>query len=182
MRRLLGIFLIACTSHTSLFAVQERSTKIDRFYVEPPEVVSVVLAFQPDCGLEFTKALVLRGVEYGTAYAYQVRNRGSKPIRSYHVVALTSIGTGSEWGFESKNSESHLLSGSMKSNLNNLVEIVPLTDDLRAKRGVGGPLIGFVIFMVVSVVYSDGSKYDASVQYRALRRFFENDAGERWKK
>lgn len=182
MRRLVGFLLIACTSQASFIAAaQERSTQIERFYVEPPEVVSVVIGFQPDCGLEFTKALVLRGVESGVAYTYQVRNKGSKPIRSYRVAALTSIGTGSEWGFEGKDPDRYLLPGYTipTSDLNNLIEIVPLTDELRAKRGVREPLKGVVIFIVVRVDYSDGSKYDASAQYQALKRFFDRDFRER---
>lgn len=53
------------------------------------------------------------------------------------------------------------------------IEMVPLTDELRKKHRLHGSLIGIVVFLVVHVVYSDGTEYNGKVEYQALKEFFD---------
>jgi hypothetical protein len=174
MRFLVGLLLSTQIGLASAWPLQERQTQRDRFFLEPPETVLTVIASQPSCGLEFTKALVIHGVEGGGGYVFQVRNRGPKGVRSYQIATVTSSGVGADWSYRIKNSEAPFQTGEVRpKSLENLdFDLVPLTEELRNKHGLRGPLRGIVVFMVVKVTYVDGSEYNARAEYQALTEYF----------
>jgi len=149
-------------------------------FLEPRESIVRVVALQPDCPLEFVRALLLHGVEGGGFQIYQVRNRGTKPIRSYKIATVTSVGTSASWGDGKLPLQQLLFPGDLRAqriedwNIN----IVPLTDKMKVDFDVKGPLKGIVVFMVVRVELADGTTYTAEAEYEALQAFFEKNQSD----
>jgi hypothetical protein len=52
-------------------------------------------------------------------------------------------------------------------------EIVPLTDELRDKLNLRGPMQAVVVLMITRVEFADGAVYDAKPTYEALQTHFE---------
>lgn len=177
MRMLVGLLLMAQFSLASPSALQETRSHKERFFIEPSETVMTVIASQPDSGIEFTKALVIHGVDGGSGHIFQVRNRGPKPVRSYRIATITSAGTGAGWSYGIKDPDPLFMPGEVRprSLEGRDIEIVPLTDALREKYKLRGPLIGIVVFLVVEVVYADGTEYNGRPEHKALKEFFDKN-------
>jgi hypothetical protein len=158
----------------------QQPTKHERFrcFVEPSDIILTVIAYQPECPLVFVKALPIHGVDEGVAQIYQVHNRGTKPIRSFIVATVTSVGAGSRWGETGERQREVLMPGQMypRALEGNTLELVPLTEELRDRHKLRGPMKGIVTFMIVRVEFTDGSVYDAEPEYKALQTFYEEKA------
>lgn len=50
-------------------------------------------------------------------------------------------------------------------------EIVPLTDELRDKLKLKGPMRALVVFMIVHIEYADGTVYSAESTYKAFLKY-----------
>ena len=173
------IIIVACLIlmlALDAIAIQQ-SAKQERFrcFVEPSDIILTAIAYQPACPLEFVKALPIHGVDEGVAQIYQVRNRGAKPIRSFIVATVTSVGAGSRWGEKGEPLRKALMPGQMypKALEGDTLELVPLTEELRDRHKLRGLMKGVVTFMVVRVEFTDGSVYDAEAEYKALQTFYE---------
>jgi hypothetical protein len=177
MRLLLALLLAINFTFATPFSLQPRRAQRERFFIDPTETVLTVIASQPNCGIEFTKALVIHGVEGGSGHIFQVRNRGTKAVRSYRIATVTSVGTGADWSYRIKESDAPFMPGDVRpKSLETLgIDLVPLSDDLRKKYRLHGPLQGIVVFLVVHVVYADGTEYDGRAEYKALKGFFEKN-------
>jgi hypothetical protein len=175
MRLLVGFLLATQFSFASPSSLQETRTHKERFFIEPSETVITVIASQPNSGIEFTKTLVIHGVDGGSGHIFQVRNRGAKAVRSYKIATITSSGTGADWSYRIKESDTPFMPGEVRpKSVEDLdIEIVPLTDALREKHKLRGPLLGIVVFLVVQVVYADGTEYNGMSEYQALKEFFD---------
>jgi hypothetical protein len=149
-----------------------------RCFVEPSDIILTVIAYQPDCPLEFVKALPIHGVDGGVAQIYQVRNRGAKAIRSFVVCTVTSVGAGSRWGATGKPLREALMPSQLYPRLleGDTYQIVPLTEELRERHSLRGPMKGVVTFIVAHVEFTDGSAYDAEREYTALQTFYEEQS------
>lgn len=172
----LTITLLCLLSLPTVGAQDHKSPRKDRGFALPSEVVLPLVAHQPDCPLQFEKALVIRMIDGGGNYLYQVRNKGSKPIVSYIIAALTSAGTGDTWGSKTYRLDEPLLPNQTtpKSMENWGIEVVPLTVEMRQQYKIGKIMQGLVVFMVVRVELSDGSVYDADGTYKSLEEFFRD--------
>jgi hypothetical protein len=148
-----------------------------RCFVEPADIILTVVAYQPDSPLEFVQALPIHEVDSGVAQVFQVRNRSRKPIRSFIVATVTSVGGGSKWGIKERALLTLLKPGDVYPSTieGATIEIVPLTQELRNRHGLQGPMKGVVTFIIVRVESSDGSIYDAENVYDALKSFSENN-------
>jgi hypothetical protein len=147
-----------------------------RCFVEPADIILTVVAYQPDSPLEFVQALPIHEVDSGVAQVFQVRNRSRKPIRSFIVASVTSVGGGSMWGTKKRPVLTLLKPGDVyPSAIEGSIEIIPLTQELRDRHGLRGPMKGVVTFIIVRVEFSDGSIYDAENVYDALKSFSENN-------
>lgn len=176
MRSLVTIPLICLLLLHSVSGQVQQSPRKDRGFELPSEVVLPVVAHQPDCPLQLEKALVIRMIEGGGKYLFQVRNKGSKPIVSYMIAAITSAGTGDTWGSKTYRLDEPLLPNQTtpKSIENWGIEIVPLTLEMRQQYKIGKVMQGLVVFMVVRVELSDGSIYDADRTYKSLEEYFRD--------
>lgn len=139
-----------------------------RVVVIPPEVALPVVASQPDSPLQLEDVKLFKEVTGGgVAWSYKVRNKGTKPIRSYTVGAWTSLGTGSEIEQPLKGP---LLSGQAASSEGGgEPEVVELTERLRDELRLRGGMKTITVFVIVRVEYTDGSTYDNGSMYEALK-------------
>jgi hypothetical protein len=164
-----------CVCAASVFAWQQRSgQERPRLVIIPREIALPVIAHQPDCPLRFEDVLILGSVEGGGSPSFQVRNLGTRPIRAYEIVVLTSAGTA--WGqkFQAKTPAELMLPGQVAPQLPpSQSELIPLTNELRAKLNLQGNMKGIFVFMVVRIEFTDNSTYIDEPVYKALSSYFE---------
>jgi hypothetical protein len=142
----------------------------------PADHVLTTIANQPDCPLKFDKVamIVYVDAEGGGSDVYELRNHGSKAIRGYTVAVWTSIGTGNI--VEQKRvGTGPVLPGEIAPQpvRGREVEIVPITDALRDKLKLGGPMTAVSVFMILRVEFEDGSIYSDEPAFTALQQYFE---------
>lgn len=142
----------------------------------PPDHVLTTIANQPNCPLKFDKVamIVYVDAEGGGSDVYELRNHGSKAIRAYSAAVWDSIGTGNI--IEQK----MIRSGPVppgeiapQPGGRREVEIVPLTEDLRVKLKLGGPMTAVSVFMILRVEFEDGSVYSDEPAFATLQQYFE---------
>ena len=140
-----------------------------RFVVVPPEQVLMTVMSQPECPIQFEQVRFLASVEGGGASAsFVVHNNGPKPIREFTIGGPDWTMTWSE-----KFTKKLLMPGERAFEGKNDVEIVRLTDELRHKLELNGPMKAILVVMVIDVEYADGTTYDARPAYHALRKYSE---------
>jgi hypothetical protein len=142
----------------------------------PPDHVLTTIANQPNCPLKFDKAAMILYVdaEGGGSDVYELRNHGSKAIRAYTAAVWTSIGAGNI--VEQKIMRNGpVLPGEIAPQPGEVreVEIVPLTEDLRDKLKLRGPMTAVSVFIILRVEFEDGSVYSDERAFAALQEYFE---------
>lgn len=151
-----------------------------RYVVPPAENILLVVAAQPDSPIQFEDTqLIVSAVDSEWGLTGQVRNRGSKPIRHFTPVIWVSWGTGgtlggSEWSSGKATDKVFMPGQIIKQNCKG--EIVPLTDELRDKLKLRGPMQAVAVLMVERVVFDDGSIYSDEQTSTSLRKYFEKVA------
>lgn len=138
---------------------QESDSKEGRqFVVMPRDIGLPLVVVQPESPLEFVDTQLLLSVSSRLwVPSFRLRNCGTKPIPAFTVAAA---GTG-EWGWKADGPAKYLMPGQLMT-LNGDGrddEIVPLTEALRNKLGLRGPMKGIIALLVVSVEYGDGSHF-----------------------
>jgi hypothetical protein len=118
--------------------------------------------------------IVYVDAEGGGSDVYELRNHGSKAIRAYSVAVWTSTGTGDI--VEQK----MIRSGPVppgeiapQPGGRQEVEIIPMTEDLRDKVKLRGPMKAVSVFMILRVEFEDGSVYSDEPAFAALQQYFE---------
>jgi len=141
----------------------------------PAEQALLAVAYQPDSPLEFENPKLLQQIGGHWGQSFNVRNRGTKPIRAFDIG--TSAGSG--WGWKANDPSAFIVPGQRPGREEaDDDEIIPLTEQLRDQLKLRGPMKGVVILMVVRVEYADGSVYDAGQAFEAMQEFFLRvDAG-----
>jgi hypothetical protein len=142
--------------------------------IVPREIIFPVVAYQPECPLKLIPSKILAYLDGGGREILSCRNLGAQPIKSYTVAWRSSVGTGgklvadSEW--ITPGEEVSLLSEPRYT------KQVPLTDDLRKKLKLEGPMQAILVFMVVKVEFADGAIFQDENAYKALQDYFEKMA------
>jgi hypothetical protein len=179
MRYLITLSCAVALASTTLGQVPRRTDR-PQYVVAPPENILLSVASQPDCPLKIEAAKLLIAVEQKspTLYQYRLINRGNKPIHYFTVVAWHSNGAGGTLSgpapWDGRITKRVLQRGESVGSGSDEVEIVPLTNELRDKLNVRGPLRSLVVLLVDHVTFADGSTYDAEQASRSLREYFEN--------
>lgn len=150
-----------------------RNGEIPKCVVAPADQALVAVASQPDSPLVFenVKALACYG-RHGIT-SYQLRNRGTKPIKSFMIAGWSSEATGFKWGWGGATPEELVFPGQLVPIKEKPIDIVPLTDETRRELKLNGPLEGVMILMVVNVEFADGTSYSAESASKALETYFE---------
>ena len=187
MRRLIVALCLALVCGSYAVNAQQRPREKWRFVVVPPEIALVAIANQPGCPLQFENVRMIAHADGGGGSPdFQLRNRGSKPIRSLAYRWWTTLHTGGGWGWAGKSPGEVVMPGQLvpMGGEDDPDEIVPLTDELRDKLHLRSPLEGLAVLMILKVTYADGTTYDARPMYRALRAYsaklnaFEEDSDD----
>jgi len=178
MKRLTGIWCLLVCVACAANAQQDNGRK-QKYVLVPPEIGLATVASQPDCPLQFENVRLLAGVDGGGGPDFQLRNRGSKPIRSITYAWWTTEATGWGLGWPGKLTGEVIMPGQLmpEGEETGQYEIVPLTEELRDKLKLRGPMQAVVILMVVYVEFADGSVYNAKPTFKALRAYTNKLAG-----
>lgn len=153
----------------------------DRKYIIPPnDQYLLTVASQADCPIEVENAKLLFFIGPGSGWgaSYRLRNGGTKSlaIQSITLSMWTAMGVGSTWEELTQDAEKALLPGeviTIKED-DRKTKIVPLTDAIRDKMKLRGPLKAVVVLMVEQVKFSDGSFYSDKHTSEALESYFKN--------
>lgn len=173
MRYVINIFCFVFACSTALvYGQQANPQEKQEFVIVPSEQALVTVASQPDCPLQFEDARLLALTDGGETVTYYVRNRGAKPIRAFTVGTTSSI-----WEWPGKATGKLLMPGQRLPEETDAV--VPLTDALRDKLKLQGPMRSLTVLIVRRVEFADGSVYSGEKTFNALRTFL-NEIQRRW--
>lgn len=149
-----------------------------QFVAEPSENALLVIASQPDCPLSIENGRRFLNINKlsDVRYAYEIRNRGIKPISDFTMVAWTSFGTGGTLIPKWKFSKASLMPGEtiMSNGLSGDDAILPLTGALRERLKLHAPMKAIIVLMVEKVEFSDGSVFNDQKTSNSLLHYFEN--------
>lgn len=170
MRKFIMLLIVAaCSANLS---AQDNPTQAIRRYVEVPrEIIIQNIAVQPDCPVKLENVKYLVGTEGGGGTnSYKIRNAGTKPIIRVTVASSTgAINTYYNYG------KVLIMPGQLmpepKTNIKE--EIIPLTNELREKLKLKGPMRSFVILMIANVEFADGTKFDDEKTFNALETYIQ---------
>jgi len=145
-----------------------------QFVVMPRDVGLPVVVVQPESPLEFVETHLLVNVDTGLWIpSFRLRNRGTKPIRAFTIGFAGS----DERGWKADNANQYFMPGHILTlNDDESDEIVPLTESLRGRLRLSGPMKGIMVLLVVSVQYADGSGFQES-GYEALGEYLFSVSG-----
>jgi hypothetical protein len=141
----------------------------------PRTVILPVVVNQPGCPMRlehFSFVGLMEGSSGSPIYSFKYT--GIKPLKSYSIAWLTISGAGSVSSYRAKNAAEEI---QPNESINNYysdpgrVENVPLTDELRKKLKIDGPMQGLVILMIVRLDYADGTNYSDEATYRAFEEY-----------
>lgn len=168
MRWVLFSLLCACVMNTG-YSQESNSQERHRFVVIPSDQGLALIVPQPECPLKFEDTKLLANMKGVWIPEFKLRNQGTKPIRGFTVAAP---GNG-EWGWQAPDSLHYVMPGEIASlGEDSNDEIVPLTETLREKLNLRGPMKGFLALMVVQVEFADGSTFRER-GFDALKEYFE---------
>ena len=162
-------YVLACLA--CLYAFSAASSRQSEAKVEHRLAVVqgiLVIANQPESPLEFVDPKLMVDMRGLWRTDFKLRNRGKKPIRAYTVAA---IGV-NEWGWKASDSAHYVMPGQVVSLPREAGEVVPLTEDLRDRLKLRGPMKGILALVAVRVEYSDGTTFEEK-GYEAQKEYFE---------
>lgn len=169
MKHFIKILLLLC------ICAGGASAQVIWKYVEVPrEIFLPVIAVQPNCPVRFEDVHFVRLIDGGGVSSYRIRNIGKKPIRG--VTVASSNGTKNGYY---NNGNVLILPGKLMPEPVAICpecvkeEIVPLTDELREKLNLKGPLQGVLLLMIVEVKFTDGTEYKDEKTFKAMTEYFD---------
>jgi hypothetical protein len=152
----------------------QQSVPQRKYVVVPSKVMLLLTASQPDCPLKFEDAQLLISANKDGAWgaSYKLRNAGTKPIQNISVVMWTSDGSGGTLDSPRGNDKTPIMPGETVSG--GTEEVIPLTDELRAKLQLEEPMKAVVVLLVEKIKFADGSVYNNEGVSQALLGYFNN--------
>lgn len=169
------IFL--CGSEAVSQSQQGERVEKNRYVVVPREIILTTVVSQPDSPLQFENVKDLGRINgSGGGVCFQLRNRGSKPIRGVSFAVLsTSSGLWYSDGWSGKLTGEVVMPGQIVplSNGDKRDEVVPLTEELRDKLKIRGPMRAVILLMVTAVEFTDGTTYNDELTQKALETYLE---------
>lgn len=171
------LLLICLGAANGASALQDPAER--RFVIPPNDIYLLTVASQADCPIqvEDAKLLFFNGPGSSWSASYRLRAAGVKPIRinSITLSMWTALGVGATWQELVKDSEKSVIPGELipiKQEGPN-VEVLPLTNEIRDRMKLRGPMQAVVVLMVEQVKFSDGSVYSAETTSKALQSYFQ---------
>jgi hypothetical protein len=167
----LNVILFAVLVSATQVTGQETSQRKIPVVEIPREIGLITIAYQPECPLQFENAKFFAAVEGGGLTAYDLRNRGTKSVRTIAV----GDSTGNKWTWGVSGKHGPVTPGQLIPPWSDedWTETVPLTDELRKKLKLQPPMKGVLVLMVIRVEFTDGSVYDDEPVFSALTSYFQ---------
>lgn len=152
------VFIVLCVRGTT--AQNENNPQKPRYVIVPSENVLLVTASQSDCPIEIAESKLLNPVDGSrrAAFQYEIRNRGTKPIKFVSVWALNADATGGGPLSNGHSFDAPLMPGK-KILVGESSRMVDLTPELRQGLKLGGPMRVIVVLVVAKVGYADTSAF-----------------------
>ncbi len=174
MRSKIVILAAILLSTVSSTAQDQSSPKTPHYVIVPSESVLLVTASQPNCPIEIANGKLLNPVDGSrrAAFQYELRNRGTKPIKYVSVYTLDSAGTGGGPLYNGHVMDKPLMPGQKLLVGEQSLEIATLTPELRKQLRLAGPLRAIVVLMIERVEYTDGSVFSDKGTIKALGDYF----------
>lgn len=182
MRRVVFLCLMLVLASGAIKGQQSAQKEKRRYFIPPPENLLLAIASQPDCPLQFENVKPILSADDGALeVSYQVRNRGVKPVRSFTAAVWTSLGTGGTLSGSSGKTRDELIMPGQTADANCQNEIISVTDELRDKFKLRGPMKAVVVLVVESIKFADGTVYTGEPVSRAIQSYFDSlvDKSER---
>jgi hypothetical protein len=165
-----------CANSGAVGIPRDQQTKPVRHVAVPREVILPVIASQPDSPLQFEDVRYLAQTDGDNAgFCFRLRNRGGKPVRGVSFAAVSPGGGGWLDSWPRKVTSEVVMPGQVVplSNESEQEVVVRLTDEVRDKLKLRGPMKVVTVLMVVRVKFADGSVYEDESTYKALQTYFE---------
>lgn len=146
-----------------------------QFVVMPRDIGLPLVVVQPESPLEFVDTQLLFSVSSRLwVPSFRLRDCGTRPLRAFTVASAG----GGERGWKADSPAKYLMPGQIMA-LNGDGkddEIVPLTEELRNRLGLRGPMKGIIALVVVSAEYADGSHFQEG-GYEELTEYLDTVRG-----
>ncbi len=174
MKRIIKVCCLICICVTGILAQKaEQLPTIKRVEV-PREKILQVSVLRPDCPVRFEDVHFYTGIEpSGGINSYRLRNIGTKPIRSVEVYSTNGAGA----VYVNKETGVLMMPGQLMPEFVcddcRKDEVVPLTDNLRKKLDLEGPMGRIIFLIVVKVEFTDGTKYSDEKTLNSLTDYLE---------
>lgn len=176
-RCLLSVFVLSASTLCAASAQAQGDGK-SHFVPESRAKFLPVIVYQPSCPIEFLVTEMLRHEDGAVMANYKVRNISDKPIVEARIATIEFAGGGSLTEFKPSRSEDWLFPSASWP--------APMRKSDALKRQIHDPLVSqnsssiqpggianVRFFMIVSVVFSDGTKYSDEALYRSIREMCE---------
>lgn len=164
----------------------QRKVEDRKFVIAPKESFLLTVVAQPDCPIQIENAKLLFFIGPGSSWgaSYRLRNSGTKPLRiqSITLSMWTATGVGSTWQ-ELPQEEYNFISPSQVIKTKEdprKIEIIPLTDEIRDRLKLRGPLKAIVVLMIEQIKFLDGSVYSAESVSKDLQSYFSTIELQNW--
>jgi len=177
-RRIIFLCLVCLCVEGSVWAQQGSEKR--KFIVPPNDTYLLSVASQADCPIQIENAKLLFFIGPGSNWgaSYRFRNSGNKPLRIQSITLSMLTAQGVELTLEelTQDTQKVVSPGEVITIREDHpeIEIVPLTDEIRDKMKLRGPLHAVVVLMVAQVRFSDGSVYSDEHTSKALKAYFQN--------
>jgi hypothetical protein len=177
MYRRIALWCLVCFWVGGSVWAQQGSDEL-KFIIAPKDTYLLTIASQPDCPIQIENAKLLLAIGVGNwGASYRLRNAGTKALRVHSITLSmwTAQGVGSTWQVVTQDTDKAVLPGEVITIREDdcEIEIVPLTDEIRDKMKLRGPLHAVVVLMVEQVKFADGSVYSDERTAKALQSYFQ---------
>jgi hypothetical protein len=159
--------LLLCNAVTAQVTPQKQ--RENQFFVEPRESILPLIVHQPGCPIVFERLRYLHDVKGGGFDDYFFRNRGDKPIVYLAIATVYFKGGGSFVEYTARNQNEWIMPGKSWHEQGSAFHIIPIPEELRRQHEKDGEMKDLMIVLVVSIKFSDGSKYSDEKAFEALK-------------
>ncbi len=173
MRKLVFLFPLLLFYNA---VAQDPGNSKGRYVIVPSESVVLVTASQTESPIEIGDLKLLNSVDGNrrSAFQYELRNRGAKPIKYVSVWSVTSAATGGGPLYNGHSLTKPLMPGEKVAVGESSLGVVKLTALLRESLKLTGPVRAVVVLLIESVEYTDGSVFTDRNTVKALEDYFIN--------
>jgi hypothetical protein len=169
-------YLLFCMLLMQFHSAQETrgfSQKSDKVKL-PGDIALSAMAYQPDCPLKISSVDIIAYLNGGGGKTVNLRNEGGKPIKSFTIAHITTLGTSSELAInELQSNEMILPGGEMMLGDTDHSQRSLITDAVNKQMGFQGGMQFVSLSLILKIKFADGTIYTDEKTFNALRQHFK---------